>query len=153
MCIFTFLRKKMSKNCKTKQTNQTKTNQRNKKSRLCSMGTIELNGNDALWVVGNGEGRKHEKISMYDRHVPYLGWDGGFTGVHTCKICLIISFQYSLFITLHALGLLWQLSWWKIHLQYRRCWFNFWVWKIHWKRDRLSTSVFLGFPCGSAGKE
>ena len=25
--------------------------------------------------------------------------------------------------------------------------------KICWKRDRLSTPVFLGFPCGAAGKE
>ena len=25
--------------------------------------------------------------------------------------------------------------------------------KIHWRRDRLSTLVFLGFPYGSAGKE
>ena len=25
--------------------------------------------------------------------------------------------------------------------------------KICWRRDRLSTPVFLGFPCGSAGKE
>ena len=24
---------------------------------------------------------------------------------------------------------------------------------IPWKRDRLPTPVFLGFPCGSAGKE
>ena len=30
---------------------------------------------------------------------------------------------------------------------------QFWVGKIHWRRDRLPTSVFLGFPCGSAGKE
>ena len=28
-----------------------------------------------------------------------------------------------------------------------------WVWKIPWRRDSLSTPVFLGFPCGSAGKE
>ena len=28
-----------------------------------------------------------------------------------------------------------------------------WVWKIPWRRDRLPTPVFLGFPCGSAGKE
>ena len=28
-----------------------------------------------------------------------------------------------------------------------------WVGKIHWRRDRLPTPVFLGFPCGSAGKE
>ena len=25
--------------------------------------------------------------------------------------------------------------------------------KIPWRRDRLPTPVFLGFPCGSAGKE
>ena len=25
--------------------------------------------------------------------------------------------------------------------------------KIHWRRDRLPTPVFMGFPCGSAGKE
>ena len=25
--------------------------------------------------------------------------------------------------------------------------------KIRWRRDRLPTPVFLGFPCGSAGKE
>ena len=28
-----------------------------------------------------------------------------------------------------------------------------WVGKICWRRDKLPTSVFLGFPCGSAGKE
>ena len=32
-----------------------------------------------------------------------------------------------------------------------------WVWslvgKIPWRRDRLPTPVFLGFPCGSVGKE
>ena len=41
----------------------------------------------------------------------------------------------------------------KNRLQCRRLWFNSWVRKIPWRRDRLSTSVFLGFPCGSAGKE
>jgi len=25
--------------------------------------------------------------------------------------------------------------------------------KIPWRRDRLSTPILLGFPCGSAGKE
>ena len=25
--------------------------------------------------------------------------------------------------------------------------------KVHWRRDRLPTPVFLDFPCGSAGKE
>ena len=28
-----------------------------------------------------------------------------------------------------------------------------WVGKICWRRDRLPTPVFLGFSCGSAGKE
>ena len=31
--------------------------------------------------------------------------------------------------------------------------FNSWVGKIRWRRDRLPTPVFLGFLCGSAGKE
>ena len=31
--------------------------------------------------------------------------------------------------------------------------FDSWVRKIHWKRDRLPTPVFLSFPGGSAGKE
>ena len=31
--------------------------------------------------------------------------------------------------------------------------FDSWVRKIRWRRDRLPTPVFLGFHCGSAGKE
>jgi len=31
--------------------------------------------------------------------------------------------------------------------------FDSWVGKIHWRRDMLPTPVFLGFPCGSTGKE
>ena len=31
--------------------------------------------------------------------------------------------------------------------------FNSWVGKIPWRRDRLPTPVFMGFPCGSAGEE
>ena len=34
-----------------------------------------------------------------------------------------------------------------------RPWFDSWVGKIRCRRDRLPTPVFLGFPCGSAGKE
>ena len=30
---------------------------------------------------------------------------------------------------------------------------NSWVGKIHWRRNRLPTPVFLDFPCGSTGKE
>ena len=32
-------------------------------------------------------------------------------------------------------------------------WFDSWVRKICWRRDTLSTTVFLGFPGDSAGKE
>ena len=31
--------------------------------------------------------------------------------------------------------------------------FDFWVGKIHRRRNRLPTPIFLGFACGSAGKE
>ena len=41
----------------------------------------------------------------------------------------------------------------KIPLQCRRPWFNSWVVKIPWRRDRLPNPVFLGFPGGSDGKE
>ena len=41
----------------------------------------------------------------------------------------------------------------KIHLQFRRPLFYSWVRKIPWRRDRLPTPVYLGFPGGSAGKE
>ena len=34
-----------------------------------------------------------------------------------------------------------------------RSWFDSWVRKICWRRNSLPTPVFLGFPCGSAGKE
>ena len=40
----------------------------------------------------------------------------------------------------------------KIRLQCRRPWFDSWVAKIHWRNDRVPTSVFLGFTYGSAGK-
>ena len=51
------------------------------------------------------------------------------------------------------LGLPLWLSWSRIHLQSRRPRFNSWVKKIHCRRDRLPTPVFLGFPGGSDGKE
>ena len=41
----------------------------------------------------------------------------------------------------------------RIRLQCRRSRFNSWVRKIPWRRDRLPTPVFLGFPGVSAGKE
>ena len=41
----------------------------------------------------------------------------------------------------------------RIRLQCRRPWFNSWVGKTPWRRDRLPTPVFMGFPGGSDGKE
>ena len=41
----------------------------------------------------------------------------------------------------------------RIRLQCRRLQVESWVGKTHWRRDRLPTPAFLGFPCGSAGKE
>ena len=41
----------------------------------------------------------------------------------------------------------------RIHLQCRKPWFDSWVRKLPWRRDRLPTPVFLGFPGGSDGKE
>ena len=32
-------------------------------------------------------------------------------------------------------------------------WFDSWVRKVPWRRERLPTPGLLGFPCGSAGKE
>ena len=37
-------------------------------------------------------------------------------------------------------------------MQCRRPQFDFWVRKIPWRRDRLPTPAFLGFPSGSAVK-
>ena len=36
---------------------------------------------------------------------------------------------------------------------FRSPWLDSWVGKMRWRKDRLPTPVFLGFPCGSAGKE
>ena len=51
-----------------------------------------------------------------------------------------------------------MLRWWlsgkeSSLLQYRKLPFNSWVGKIPWRRDRLPTPAFLGFPGGPAGDE
>ena len=38
-------------------------------------------------------------------------------------------------------------------MQCRRPKFDSWVRRIQWRRERLPTPVFLGFPGGSAGKD
>ena len=40
----------------------------------------------------------------------------------------------------------------KIRMQCRRLQFDSWAGKICWRRDKLPTSVFWGFPGGSDGK-
>ena len=47
----------------------------------------------------------------------------------------------------------WWLSWKRICLQCRRPWFDSWVGKIPWRRDRLPTLIFLVFPGDSDGEE
>ena len=44
-------------------------------------------------------------------------------------------------------------SWFPMFQVYSKGWFHSWVGKIHWRRDRLPTPVFLSFPGGSDGKE
>ena len=53
----------------------------------------------------------------------------------------------------HSSGLHWQLSRKRIFLQCERPQFNSWVEKIPWRRDRLSTPVFLGFLGSSDGNQ
>ena len=53
----------------------------------------------------------------------------------------------------HNPGLPLKLNWKRICLQCRKPQFNSWVRKIPWRRDKLPTPVFLGFPDGSVSKE
>ena len=50
-------------------------------------------------------------------------------------------------------SLIFQLVKESTHLYCRRPQFDSWVGKIHWRRHRLPTPIFLGFPGGSDGKE
>ena len=61
--------------------------------------------------------------------------------------------QEKFFNLLLHFGLPLRLSWYRIRLQCGRPGLDPWVGKIRWRRDRLPTPVFLGFPCGSAGTE
>ena len=40
-----------------------------------------------------------------------------------------------------------------MQLQCRRPWLDSWIRNVRWRRHWLPSPVFLGFPCGSAGKE
>ena len=61
-------------------------------------------------------------------------------------------------IATHSSILAWRIpmdreAWWAIVHRVTKSWTDSWVGKICWRRNRLPTPVFLGFPCGSAGKE
>ena len=105
----------------------------------------------------------------------HFGWGGGSTGSYISlqreQLSLVSGSRYR--------GCIWRNAhtavaahWFPVEifwialasgillLQCRRSQFDSWVRKIHWRRDRPPTPVFrppapvfLGFPCGSAGKE
>ena len=92
-------------------------------------------------------------------------------GAYTCQECCLQAFVAHL----HPLSLHVDLSnskvkasSWSVNLslanttpsnraslvaQQERPWFDSWARKIPWRRDRLPSPVFLGFPGSSAGKE
>ena len=93
---------------------------------------------------------------VYDLGFSPLPCNSGWTVL----ICVILCHRAigwpHIFIYLQPIKFIWaslELSWQRICLQCSRPWFNSWVRKIHWRTDRLPTSVYLGFPGGSAGKE
>ena len=56
-----------------------------------------------------------------------------------------------LFLILDSASLIAQLV--KNQPAMQETWFDSWVGKIPWRRDRLRTPIILGFPGGSVGKE
>ena len=71
---------------------------------------------------------------------------------------ILLLFQQTVFVEhyhkyLNHTGLPWWFCWKRIYLKCRRPWFDSWVRKIPWRRDRLPIPVFSGFPGGSNAKE
>ena len=64
---------------------------------------------------------------------------------------VILQVKYRWLTTMCKASLIAQLV--KNQPECRRPQFDSWVEKISWRRNRLPTPVFLGFPCGSTGKE
>ena len=62
-----------------------------------------------------------------------------------------ITLEYYLVISTNGASLVAQLV--KSLPEMQETWFDSWVRKIPWRRDRLPTPAFLGFPGGSGGKE
>ena len=64
-------------------------------------------------------------------------------------LLLLSCLSFYVFLDISPFSDIWFAS---IFFPFSRFPFHF-VGKIHWRRDRLPTPVFLGFSCGSAGKE
>ena len=91
----------------------------------------------------------------------FLGFSGTQQPQEYCLSCyfppsLGVTFSSILCFSTSSLGLPWWVSCKEPACQCRRCkkhGFDPWVRKTPWRRDRLPTPVFLGFPGGSAGEE
>ena len=129
-----------------------------------------LNGGEAPWKIA------HTHVSVYTQNschrwaewlticcpcfCPLPSWNPLYTRNRLCTVHTSLSWTA---LSPTNLGLL--VSWLsssmaslmaqlvKNPLYQWRPQFNSWVRKICWRRNRLPAPVFLGFPCGSAGKE
>ena len=80
-------------------------------------------------------------------------WPGEFRGLYSPWSCRESGTTERLSLSQSTGGLPGGTSGKELACQCRRPWFNSWVGNICWRRDKLPTPVFLGFPGGSAGKE
>ena len=87
-------------------------------------GQVMVESSDKMWSPGEGNG-KPLQCSCLENPRDGGAWWTAVHGVAQSRTCL----------------------------QCRRPWFDSWVGKSRWRRDRLPTPVFLGSPSGSAGKE
>ena len=97
------------------------------------------------WTYLQSRNRDTEVENVWSPNGTRGAWDGlGDWGWHICTpdTCIL------------SIGLPWELSWQRSACNNaRRPRFHSWVRRIPWRKDRLPTPVFLGFPGGSEGKE
>ena len=102
-----------------------------------------------------------QEVSIWKNHSSFWDTARGYYFHYSLWVCFFFKipcavYPYSLFILYIALCTFWanliaQLEKNLCAMQETRL--DSRVGKIHWRRDRLPTLVFLGFPCGSAGRE
>ena len=78
---------------------------------------------------------------------------GALLGILTCGPWPHLKENFTIPFFIQSQRFPWWLRWQRICLQCGRPGLDPWVGKIPWRRNRLPTPVFLGFPGGSAGKE